>query len=84
MSFIHISNINNSVISFGGEVIVNCSTESGMVTELLLQALELNRLLVAAICKEWESEEHCLDHVTRLIQESKKLELTVAENLKSR
>jgi hypothetical protein len=44
----------------------------------------MNRRLVAAICKEWDSEERCLDHVTRLIQESKKLELTVAENLKSR
>jgi len=84
MNFVHISNVNNSVISLGGSVSVTYGTDSGNYTDLLLQALETNRKLVAAISKEWESEEECLDHVIRLIEESKKLELTVAENLKSR
>jgi hypothetical protein len=84
MGFVYISNINQSAITFGGNLTVSYGTDSGVYTELLLQALEMNRRLVAAICKEWESEEQSLDHVTRLIQESKKLELTVAENLKTR
>ncbi|WP_157373306.1 hypothetical protein [Algoriphagus terrigena] len=84
MNLLHISNVNNSVISSGGSVSVTYGTDSGSYIELLLQALEMNRKLVAAISKEWESEEQCLDHVIRLIEESKKLEVTVAENLKSR
>lgn len=82
MSFIHISNINNSVMSFGGEVNVTYSTDSGKIADLLIQALEMNRRLVEAISKEWESEEQCIEHVTILIQETKKLEYTATENLK--
>jgi len=84
MGFVYISNINQSAITFGGNLTVSYGTDSGVYTELLLQALEMNRRLVAAISSEWESEDQCLDHVTRLIEECKKLELTVAENLKTR
>lgn len=84
MNFFHISNVNNSPFSLGGNVRVTYGSDSANSTELLLQALELNRKLDAAISKEWESEEQCLDHVIQLIEESKKLEVTVAENLKSR
>ena len=83
MSFIHISNINNSVMSFGGEVNVSYSSDSRVITELPLQALEMNRKLVEAISKEWETEEQCIEHVTLLIQETKKLELDATLNLKS-
>lgn len=83
MNFIHISNIHNSVLSLGGNVNAVYGMDSGIFSELLLQALELNRKLVAAISREWESEEQCLDHVIRLIEECKKLEVTVSENLKS-
>ena len=81
MNSIHISNVNNSVISFGGSLSVTYGADSGSYSELLLHALELNRKLIAAISKEWESEEQCLEHVIRLIEECKKLEVTVAENL---
>lgn len=83
MSFIHISNINNSVMSLGGEVNVTYSSDSKVITELLIQALEMNRKLVEAISKEWETEEQCIDHVTLLILENKKLELSATANLKS-
>ncbi len=82
MNSIHISNVNHSVISFAGSLSVTYGADSGSYSELLLQALELNRKLIAAISREWESEDQCLDHVIRLIEESKKLEVTVAENLK--
>ena len=83
MSFIHISNINNSVMSFGSKVNITYSTNSSEITKLLLQALDINRKLVEAISKEWETEEQCIEHVTILIQETKKLELSATENLKS-
>jgi hypothetical protein len=70
-------------MSFGGEVNVTYSSDSKVITELLLQALEMNRKLVEAISKEWKTEEQCIDHVTLLIQENKKLELSATENLKS-
>ncbi|RIW13579.1 hypothetical protein D0X99_15125 [Algoriphagus lacus] len=84
MSFVYLSNFNQSAISFGGNLTVSYGTDSSGCTELLLQAIQMNRRLVAAISSEWESENQCLDHVSRLIEECMKLELTVAENLKTR
>lgn len=84
MLFLHLSNIQNSPITLGRDCTVNYGPGHGIHSELLLQALEINRKLLAAICMEWDSEEHCLHHMTALIQECRKLELTVAENLKEK
>ncbi|MDI1324327.1 MAG: hypothetical protein PSV36_16365 [Algoriphagus sp.] len=84
MLFLHLSNIQKSPISFGG----NCKVINGQGhvqhSEHLLQALEINRKLIAAIFREWDSEDLCLIHSTALIQESNRLELTVAEKLKEK
>lgn len=84
MLILLLSNIQNSPITLGGDCTVNYGPGHCIHSELLLQALEINRKLLAAICREWDSEEHCLHHMTALIQECRKLELTVAENLKEK
>lgn len=84
MRFVYLSNFNQSAISFEGNLIVSYGTDSSVYFELLLQAIKMNRRLVAAISSKWESENQCLDHVSRLIEECLKLELTVAENFKTR
>jgi hypothetical protein len=45
MSFIYISNINQSAISFGGNLTVNYGTDPGVSSELLLKALEIEHEL---------------------------------------
>ena len=84
MNMLHLSHIDNSVIALGGDIVVHYGTDSNDLIDLLLQVLEMNRKLVSAISKEWESEEDCLLHVLRLIEDSKRLELSTAEHLKSK
>jgi hypothetical protein len=83
MIVFHLSNLKNSTIAINGECIVHYDQQSFKNQELLLQALEINRKLIAAISREWESESQCIVALDNLIQESRNLELTFSSLLKN-
>ena len=79
--FIHLSNIHNSSISFGGECHSQYGENNYHIFDLLLQALEINRQLVSGITSQLESEVELCLLLKRLIAEHKALELKVSHLL---
>ncbi|WP_439488654.1 hypothetical protein [Algoriphagus sp.] len=78
---LHISNLVNSSFTIGGQNSTTLDTSSSQTLEFLLRALEINRALIAAANKDWESEEALYQTIKGLIDQQKELEYQVANTL---
>tara|TARA_R110002020_G_scaffold193061_1_gene393279 strand:- start:165 stop:419 length:255 start_codon:yes stop_codon:yes gene_type:complete len=78
-----ISNINNSCISFGGDIQTNYGSSDARTFELLLKSLEINRNLIAGITTAWESETEMIEHLKSLMDAQQKLEMEVSDQVPS-
>lgn len=78
---LHLSHINNSAISFGGNCQVDFGKTESLVTDILFQSLEINRQLIAGISSAWVSEEEMYLEVNGLIERQRNLELQVSRLL---
>ncbi|RAI91493.1 hypothetical protein LV83_01680 [Algoriphagus yeomjeoni] len=56
-------------------------SDSSQIIEFLLQALEINRSLIAAMNKDWDTEEELYQAVQILTNQQKELEYKVAQKL---
>lgn len=83
MLIFHLTNLKNPATSKSGEYIVSYDQESSKKQEFLLQTLEINRKLIAAILRECELDHQCVKELDNLIQECKILELTTSNSLKN-
>lgn len=71
---IHVSHLQNSPVSFGGNVTVNFRESSSEIWDLPIRSLELYRRLIAGLCREWGSDEEMYRRLTDLMNQNRLLE----------
>lgn len=80
---LHLSDIYYSPISLGDSISSILQSNPSQAIEYLLQALEINRALIAAMNKDWNSETEMYRTVQGLIKQQKELEYQVSQLLNS-
>lgn len=78
---LHLSDIYYSPISLGDSISSILQSNPSQILDYLLQALEINRALIAAMKKDWHSEVEMLKTMQKLITQQKELEDQVSQLL---
>ncbi|WP_339878584.1 hypothetical protein [uncultured Algoriphagus sp.] len=78
---LHLSDIYYSPISLGESISSILQSNPSLTLEYLLQALEINRALIAAMNKDWASESEMYSTVQALVNKQKELEYQVSQLL---